>query len=533
MRRLCLAISLSTAAACSSGSARPPRRPAAVDPPVVTQPPVSWCGAVKAALGADTAHFECLSVPNFLVTGSYGTSDNPERSDFVNSCFGGSAELAGRVRLSARPAGDLAFEYRTERSVDASGGLDLGFLGPWAPRLELSSHAREQVAISVSLGDAEIRVLSSVAEILGQQYQQVGDEASLRDSLESCITSLCDDDGLVYTSKVLAAVPVIRVRFSNERTRSGGASILGGIAGFDVGDSKTEAGAVEIRAKEKLNVAALLDGTRAAFERAGTCGRVAAARARRHTIASLKEFGIQLLAGRELGKIPPAVAALRSVVTGPEHAFSQDEQMDILATLEAIESASRYLASDKPDKGLCETRGLIDHMLGGDGKDNRLHDVLSEVAQPIQRRLTRVANDHSLPCAEPVWYLDADRDGYGDHEHVIRSAAQPEGYVANALDCYDHNAAAHPGQTGYFTEQRGDGSFDYDCDGSAARKDEIVSAGCRSLTTFGYPTHCWADAGWQDRVPGCGHEGRWLAECDVSGFSCSVVREERRLERCR
>src|SRR5690606_910611 len=40
-------------------------------------------------------------------------------------------------------------------------------------------------------------------------------------------------------------------------------------------------------------------------------------------------------------------------------------------------------------------------------------------------------------------------------------------YVANSDDCYDDNSLTRPGQGGRFSEHRGDGSFDYDCDGQA------------------------------------------------------------------
>jgi hypothetical protein len=53
--------------------------------------------------------------------------------------------------------------------------------------------------------------------------------------------------------------------------------------------------------------------------------------------------------------------------------------------------------------------------------------------------------------------LDDDQDGYID-------------WVFGGPDCYDNNASAHPGQEGYFTQQRGDGSFDYDCSGSAEKE---------------------------------------------------------------
>ena len=79
-------------------------------------------------------------------------------------------------------------------------------------------------------------------------------------------------------------------------------------------------------------------------------------------------------------------------------------------------------------------------------------------------------------------YSDGDGDGY-----TVSGAAQcvssgTGGCVANysknessacvltsslsGTDCYDASANAKPGQTAYFTTNRGDGSFDYDCGGS-------------------------------------------------------------------
>jgi hypothetical protein len=55
------------------------------------------------------------------------------------------------------------------------------------------------------------------------------------------------------------------------------------------------------------------------------------------------------------------------------------------------------------------------------------------------------------------------------------------GYVRVSLanttkaDCYDQNAEARPGQTEYFTVHRGDGSFDYNCNGSIEKKNTTIA----------------------------------------------------------
>jgi hypothetical protein len=59
-----------------------------------------------------------------------------------------------------------------------------------------------------------------------------------------------------------------------------------------------------------------------------------------------------------------------------------------------------------------------------------------------------------------TWYRDADGDGYGNPDEAVRSPAQPSGYVADATDCDDGDADAHPGGT-----EVCDGA-DNDCNGT-------------------------------------------------------------------
>jgi hypothetical protein len=67
-----------------------------------------------------------------------------------------------------------------------------------------------------------------------------------------------------------------------------------------------------------------------------------------------------------------------------------------------------------------------------------------------------------------TWYADTDADGYGDPSKPALGCEStgPSGgsYATNGDDCYDTNPNAKPGQTAYFTTDRGDGSFDYNCD---------------------------------------------------------------------
>jgi hypothetical protein len=494
----------------------------------------SWCSAVERAVsGADTRGFHCLSVPNFLLTGFYGPEQNPERSDFLNACFGGDDNAAKRLRLSVRPAGSLRFHYAVTRELGASAGLDLGFLGPWAPRIDAAGKSAGKIEIDVTLEDAELRVLSSVGEILGQELSGAAPESALRRTLETCIESACDggQERLVYTAKVLAAVPVITLRSREARELSLAASA--GTARFEVDREKSSQSMLVLRAKDKLNVAALLEAAGPAFQRTGTCKLVRAERTRRRVLSELRDLGLRTLSGRALDDVGKAAEPLRQTLDQSDEAFSDAERGILRQALEAIEAAARQLALPKPNNSLCAARTMAQTVLTGSEDASPVHGLLVDVTQPLHERLTELANEHGLPCADPVWFLDLDRDGYGDKDKSVRASKQPPGHVANSLDCYDQNPEAHPGQARFFAQHRGDGSFDYDCDGKEAKREDVISGGCRQSTMLGIPTRCWADPGWQGAVPECGRQGKWLAQCEVHALSCGAAQEPRRVQECR
>jgi len=64
-------------------------------------------------------------------------------------------------------------------------------------------------------------------------------------------------------------------------------------------------------------------------------------------------------------------------------------------------------------------------------------------------------------CSNPTtFFADTDDDKFGDPLTTIKACGKPPGYVENSDDCYDDNASAKPGQTGWFKVDRGDGSYD-------------------------------------------------------------------------
>jgi hypothetical protein len=131
------------------------------------------------------------------------------------------------------------------------------------------------------------------------------------------------------------------------------------------------------------------------------------------------------------------------------------------------------------------------------------------------------------PACTVVCYADADKDGYGNPATPTSfSGACAPGYVADKTDCYDANASAHPGQTAYFTTQRGDGSFDYDCNGTADKNPAQVSYGtsCNGTAYTGCtPPSCMATMCSEGTAstPACG--ASYPAYVTGGGTACNCV----------
>jgi hypothetical protein len=117
-------------------------------------------------------------------------------------------------------------------------------------------------------------------------------------------------------------------------------------------------------------------------------------------------------------------------------------------------------------------------------------------------------------CDRPRrFYRDADGDGFGDAKRPVPGCKAPPGFVDNARDCYDKNRRVRPGQKDYFAEHRGDGSFDYDCDGQQTRR-FTARAFCRVKESGG----CALASGWgRGKIPRCG---------EPAEFSWKVCREQ-------
>ena len=143
-----------------------------------------------------------------------------------------------------------------------------------------------------------------------------------------------------------------------------------------------------------------------------------------------------------------------------------------------------------------------------------------------------VDEEDALLCS--MHYYDGDQDGYGWENDPGRCLCAPDGSYSSSqnTDCYDVNDQVFPGQTAYFSSQRGDGSFDYDCDGGESPHWTTIYD-CNG----NFPWGCWNWVdGWDDNhasYPDCGESRSWWTGCDGAGGGCWKNGQASRTQECR
>lgn len=132
-------------------------------------------------------------------------------------------------------------------------------------------------------------------------------------------------------------------------------------------------------------------------------------------------------------------------------------------------------------------------------------------------------------CVEQEWYFDGDQDGHRATVRGVIACEKPPGpHVTNGpLDCDDSNAKAYSGQTEWFAEDRGDGSFDYDCRRGEEKESEVFNTCVLGGTWVDGWTATNSD-GTLTPLPSCGETGKWVTYI----AACHGYTIEDRVMRC-
>ena len=92
-----------------------------------------------------------------------------------------------------------------------------------------------------------------------------------------------------------------------------------------------------------------------------------------------------------------------------------------------------------------------------DDTDDAISPSAIEVCDGVDNDCDGITDADAL--AGSIFYRDADSDGYGDPDSLVKACSRPFGFVDNALDCLDSNASVSPDGT------ESCNGVDDDCDG--------------------------------------------------------------------
>ena len=105
-------------------------------------------------------------------------------------------------------------------------------------------------------------------------------------------------------------------------------------------------------------------------------------------------------------------------------------------------------------------QGFVDNFSDCDDANSAINPAADELCDEVDNNCNSIIDENSAIDA-PIWYWDADEDGFGRAEISFSSCDQPSGFVDNSDDCDDLRAYVNPAGTEHCAY-----NSDEDCDGS-------------------------------------------------------------------
>ncbi|MCB9761086.1 MAG: putative metal-binding motif-containing protein [Alphaproteobacteria bacterium] len=149
----------------------------------------------------------------------------------------------------------------------------------------------------------------------------------------------------------------------------------------------------------------------------------------------------------------------------PETCDGLDSDCDATIDEGAVDASTWYLDADGDAFGdpadtatSCDQPiGYIDNDWDCDDADFTVYPGASETCDGLDNDCDETIDEGAIDAT--TWYADADGDAFGDADASVAACNPPMGYIDNAIDCNDDDAATYPG-----APETCDG-LDNDCDG--------------------------------------------------------------------
>lgn len=201
----------------------------------------------------------CFALPGITEIGFYGTRGGPTDHRFER-CFP-SEEKAIKAIRSDGPALDFGYSHTWSTQFSADGGLNLEFLGKWAPALKAEGGAGRSVDVTIKYEGVRFRRISDLKKSLAACED--------RGAAIQCIQEL-SEEGVVYTATALVGRMVVTLKTGANINLAGDVTVAKALA-FNVRKEDKDAGVLTLESAGDVAIAGVLRESNKVIPKGLTC----------------------------------------------------------------------------------------------------------------------------------------------------------------------------------------------------------------------------------------------------------------------